>query len=862
MRCTVEEISDDDTEKLRVQSSRFFGNNSTPSYSGSQKASGNVSVKKNIQEENRPLISIPKVDENLVPALDSFAFKPRPRIVIKRPQRPVGLEEDEHQLQEERSLPQSSPEPQSTRKHNVKKRRRRRFAIMDDSDDEDFDPSAETRKQRKVREMPTIGKNTNVFPVTKTVTNGLGSAAVEIETIDLLGDGNGEEACGKNLQDDEFDSKDEFLSQELPGSGHGSVELNPITKTLLKCDKIAASLRNELQVGDSVEDAVHADRYAGVDASAAKIITQADVCAACGIAEDDSRRMLKPYQLVGVNFMLLLHRKKVGGAILADEMGLGKTVQAVAFLAVLRHLDGDPGPHLLVAPASLLENWERELKKWCPSFSVLLYHGAQRAVLRERLRKVAKAKLPAPFNVMLTCYSLFERQSEQMKDDRKFLKRWDWSCVLMDEAHLLKDRGSYRSKRLRDIAHSAKQRLMLTGTPLQNDLQELWSLLEFMMPDVFDTAGVDLDQFLGTRNDTTGVVVEDKDLITHIKGILGPFVLRRLKSDVMRQLVPKIQKVMCVDVLEDQGVAYKEAVEEYRALAMAARAARAAKASKALSSNISDVLPRRQVSNIFTQLRKLANHPLLIRRIFTDETVKQLAKKFHQLQVFGNECTVERVRDELMSYSDFSLHKMCLLYGGVPGGQGRLQECHALASAKCQALVELLPQLRREGHRPLIFSQWTSMLDILEWALDVTGFRYTRLDGSTPVTERQTIVDEYNNNSDVFVFLLSTRAGGQGLNLIGADTVIIHDIDFNPQMDRQAEDRCHRIGQTKPVTIYRLVSKGTVDESIFNIAQQKLVLDAAILESGGDNEAVAVQSEGDARTMGEILSAILAVSST
>jgi SWI/SNF-related matrix-associated actin-dependent regulator 1 of chromatin subfamily A len=281
-------------------------------------------------------------------------------------------------------------------------------------------------------------------------------------------------------------------------------------------------------------------------------------------------------------------------------------IQAVAFLAVLRHLDGDPGPHLLVAPASLLENWERELKKWCPSFSVLLYHGAQRAVLRERLRKVAKAKLPAPFNVMLTCYSLFERQSEQMKDDRKFLKRWDWSCVLMDEAHLLKDRGSYRSKRLRDIAHSAKQRLMLTGTPLQNDLQELWSLLEFMMPDVFDTAGVDLDQFLGTRNDTTGVVVEDKDLITHIKGILGPFVLRRLKSDVMRQLVPKIQQVMCVDVLEDQGVAYKEAVEEYRALAMAARAARAAKASKALSSNISDVLPRRQVSNIFTQLRKVS----------------------------------------------------------------------------------------------------------------------------------------------------------------------------------------------------------------------------------------------------------------
>jgi SWI/SNF-related matrix-associated actin-dependent regulator 1 of chromatin subfamily A len=370
---------------------------------------------------------------------------------------------------------------------------------------------------------------------------------------------------------------------------------------------------------------------------------------------------------------------------------------------------------------------------------------------------------------------------------------------------------------------------------------------------------VDLDQYLGTRNSTSGVLAQDKDLINHIKAILGPFVLRRVKSDVMKQLVAKTHEVVSVDMLEDQAAAYKEAVTQYRALAMAARSS---KASKATSTNILDCLARRQVSNIFTQLRKLGNHPLLIRRIFTDETVRKLARKYHKMAVFGNECTVERVQEELNSYSDFTLHRLCLSYGGVPGGQGKLDDSYALASAKCQALVGLLQQLKMQEHRPLIFSQWTNMLDILEWALAVSGFRFTRLDGSTPVTERQNLVDEYNSNPEIFVFLLSTRAGGQGLNLTGADTVIIHDVDFNPQMDRQAEDRCHRIGQTKPVTVYRLVTNGTVDESIFRIAKQKLVLDAAVLESGGEKDSAAVQKERDVQTMGEILSTLLAATTS
>ncbi|XAR64515.1 DNA helicase [Bertholletia excelsa] len=519
-------------------------------------------------------------------------------------------------------------------------------------------------------------------------------------------------------------------------------------------------------------------------------------------------------------------------------MGLGKTIQAITYLTLLKHLEDDPGPHLIVCPASVLENWERELKKWCPSFSVLLYHGAGRAAYSKELNSLAKAGLPPPFNVILVCYSLFERHSVQQKDDRKILKRWQWSCVLMDEAHALKDKNSYRWKNLMSVARKANQRLMLTGTPLQNDLHELWSLLEFMMPDLFETGDVDLKKLLNS---------EDRDLISRMKSILGPFILRRLKSDVMEQLVPKIQRVEYVVMEKQQDDAYKEAIEEYRA----ASRARVLKFSE--SNNTVGILPQRQISNYFVQFRKIANHPLLVRRIYSDDDVIRIAKILHPKGVFGFECTLDRVIEELKSYNDFSIHRL-LCYNGVTDMKEVLSNEHVMISAKCRVLAEFLPLLKQNGHRVLIFSQWTSMLDILEWTLDVIGVTYRRLDGGTQVTERQTIVDTFNNDTSIFACLLSTRAGGQGLNLIGADTVIIHDMDFNPQIDRQAEDRCHRIGQTKPVTIYRLVTKDTVDENVYEIAKRKLVLDAAVLQSGEE-----VDHEGDMsiKTMGEILSTLL-----
>lgn len=659
---------------------------------------------------------------------------------------------------------------------------------------------------------------------------------------DSEGDVDGEEVVevGGVEDADEFDiswSDGEDLNDSKGAKDREELDL--VGVALKKCAKISASLRQDLYGSSSSSSDQVFDRYSEVEASDVRIVTQEDISRACKSEDSNFKPLLKPYQIVGVNFLMLLNRKKIGGAILADEMGLGKTVQAATYLTLLKYWDNDPGPHLIVCPASVLENWERELKKWCPSFSVVMFHGAGRTMYSKELSSLGKAGLPPPFNVLLASYSLFERRSGQQKDDRRVLKRWQWSCVLMDEAHVLKDKNSYRWKNLMSVAKSARQRLMLTGTPLQNDLHELWSLLEFMMPDIFSTGNADLKGTLNSQGD---------DLIVRIKTILGPFILRRLKSDVMQQLVPKIQRVEYVFMGESQSNSYKKIIDEYRAASQCME-----RFSGKKSSNFT-ILPKNQITNYFIQFRKVANHPLLVRRMYSDEHVITIAKDLYPKGVFGFECNLERVIEELRGYNDFEIHKLLVSYSSSDADIKILEDKDVFCSAKCKALAKLLPSLKSNGHKVLIFSQWTSVLDILEWTLDLIGVSYKRLDGSTQVTERQTIVDMFNNNPSIFACLLSTRAGGQGLNLIGADTVIIHDMDFNPQMDRQAEDRCHRIGQIKPVTVYRLVTKDTVDENIYEIAKRKLVLDAAVLESCAE---VDNKNNVPEKTMGEILSSLL-----
>ncbi|VFQ75012.1 unnamed protein product [Cuscuta campestris] len=307
-------------------------------------------------------------------------------------------------------------------------RSRRRFVIADDDD------GHEVKSTKKRREVSRFGDDEE-----------------EEEEMEL-------ELYSEFEDDDEEELEEEKDENDL------------VVKALHKCGKISSDLKRELY---GSANAV-CDRFSEVEeVSSLRMVSQDDVNAACAAEDSDFKPVLKPYQLVGVNFLILLYRKKIGGAILADEMGLGKTIQAITYLTLLKHLEHDLGPHLIVCPASLLENWERELKKWCPHFTVLQYHGASRSAYSKDLSHQAKAGFPPKFNVILVCYSLFERHSAQQKDDRKVLKKWRWSCVLMDEAHALKDKNSYRWKNLMSVARNANQRLMLTGTPLQNGLH--WS---------------------------------------------------------------------------------------------------------------------------------------------------------------------------------------------------------------------------------------------------------------------------------------------------------------------------------------------------------------------------------------------------
>eukprot|EP00798_Chlamydomonas_sp_ICE-L_P009154 gene9154-16279_t len=654
------------------------------------------------------------------------------------------------------------------------------------------------------------------------------------------------------------------------------------------------------------------------DAVGGSLVRRDDLVTACG----EAASYLKSYQLVGINFLTMLHRSgTVGGAILADEMGLGKTAQTICFLGTLRTLENNRNPHLVVCPASLIENWQRELGRWCPQLRVVLYYGKDRADVRKKLmswrRRVRTArregslkqeppgvilppaeedlqddesdkdpdadlllpvedrgepsddedshyvcglKLPAgdsgesPFDVMLATYTMFERESDY-KEDRLFLLKWKWSYIVADE-----NRSSIRTKKIRRVAAGCEHRLLLTGTPLQNSLEELRALLEFIMPSLFSGNDEDNDHGVPVGED------EQEAAIERYRSLLAPFILRRLKSEVASQLAKKKQVFAGG---RPKGSANKPKVDVDKEAGGEPLPSPTPLTLTKLSSQ--------RVNNIFTHLRKVAQHPLLVRNRYTDEQVYEMAEIASSSALYAATYP--------MFLGKFILPSSCLM-----------------SSTKLVYLAELLPRLKAEGSRVLLFSQWTTVLDVLEWFMELHGFTYVRLDGDTQVDERLNLVDKFNNpDNGVDLFLLSTRAGGQGLNLTGADVVVLHDVDFNPQVDqqaedrchclgqtkpvtvyrlvdRQAEDRCHRLGQTKPVTVYRLVTKGTVDESIIGIADRKLALDAAVLEgftlsSAGDaveadDDAVSGEDKGkkkkkkeggsETKYMGAILASLLA----
>ncbi|KAF7297886.1 hypothetical protein HMN09_01009400 [Mycena chlorophos] len=702
------------------------------------------------------------------------------------------------------------------------------------------------------------------------------------------------------------------------------------------------------------------------------------------------RGNLRPYQYSGLEWLASLHQNRLNG-ILADEMGLGKTIQTISLLAHLACDRGIWGPHLIVCallstevpsntkqvvPTSVLLNWEMEFKKFLPGFRVISYHGNVNR--RRELRKGWTDK--NHFNVCITSYTLASR-------DALVFKRKPWYYLILDEAHMIKNFKSQRWTTL--LMFRSFRRLLLTGTPLQNNLTELWSLLQFLMS---GSEFVNLKEFGDWFSNPLEKAIEagnmeDEDTIqrvTKLHTVLRPYLLRRLKRDVEKELPRKYEHVVLCPLSKRQRFLYDEFMSR-------------AQTRHALQSGV-----YLQIANILMQLRKVCNHPdlfevrpivtsfmmrrsavadfeikeLLVRRRLLaepdddvavgldflnlrfihrqdqsllaaletrrlDETARlpfmteilgaqppkdtrtiagfraysafqkraeYIARTAYMgyinccrcayMPIYGSETldvvrrlgpkpilplahcntasdflhSVFRVNAAVQSYVERAeqmastidrfafctpavvaqdLPHLALAGPSLPPPTQALSFDAVLHRAsvklqiafpdpsllqydcgKLQRLAELLQEKKAGHHRVLIFTQMTRVLDILEMFLSFHGYLYLRLDGATRIEDRQYITERFNADPRVFCFIASSRSGGVGINLTGADTVVFYDSDFNPQMDRQCEDRAHRIGQIRDVHIYRFVSTHTVEEAMLRKANQKRSLDDLVIQKG------------------------------
>ncbi|XP_056592207.1 SWI/SNF-related matrix-associated actin-dependent regulator of chromatin subfamily A containing DEAD/H box 1b [Triplophysa dalaica] len=502
-----------------------------------------------------------------------------------------------------------------------------------------------------------------------------------------------------------------------------------------------------------------------------------------------STLQLKPYQLIGLNWLALLYQNKLSG-ILADEMGLGKTIQAISFLAQL-YQDGNQGPHLITVPASTLDNWVRELELWCPSLKVLVYYGSvdDRKYMRyEILNRLVD------YNIIVSTYNLAIGNNS----DRSLFSKLKLEYAVFDEGHLLKNMNSLRYRHL--MAINAKHRLLLTGTPLQNNLLELISLLNFIMPNMFSSSTSQISKMFSMKSSEEQSSFE-RDRIAHAKLIMKPFILRRVKSEVLKQLPAKEEQIEFCGMSERQQKLYSGLFDKLK---------RSSNAEK------------RELTNVMMQLRKMSNHPLLHRQYYTSEKLTAMSKLMLK-EPSHRDADPALIKEDMEVLSDFELHHLCQQYCTLQEYQ--LDTDVLLDSGKLSFLAQLLESLKEKGDRVALFSQFTMMLDILEVFLRHHKHRYIRMDGSTPMGDRIGLIDQFNTDTDIFVFLLSTRAGGLGINLTSANVVILHDIDCNPYNDKQAEDRCHRVGQTRTVKVIKLISKDSIEDAMLRIGERKLKLE-------------------------------------
>ncbi|GAA5823937.1 hypothetical protein JCM5353_007343 [Sporobolomyces roseus] len=563
---------------------------------------------------------------------------------------------------------------------------------------------------------------------------------------------------------------------------------------------------------------------------------------------------LKDYQMLGVNWLNLLYRRGTS-CILADEMGLGKTAQVIALLAHLK-ATGEKGPHLVIVPSSTLENWMREFSVFAPDLVAHSYYGSQaeRDEIRRELRSLVE------LDVVVTTYNI----ATGSPDDQKFLKRkMDFKVAVFDEGHQLKNSESKKYKDLMQIR--AQWRLLLTGTPLQNNLQELVSLLSFILPEQFRDANESLRAIfkVGPGNQTN---LLSRERISRAKKMMTPFVLRRKKAQVLKDLPRKLERIEFCDMTALQKEVYDEAIqrsrktltdknaEELEELAsedegdqdLAAENAPPPppkrgrpKKKTGASTKSGNKADTSSSTHVLTDLRKASNHPMLFRRLYDDNKLKAMARDCLKEEEFLDR-NKDLIYEDMEVMTDFELHRFCQGYKQL--NKYALKDDEWMSAGKIAKLQELLPGLREKGDRVLIFSQFTQVLDILEVVLDTMDIKYLKLTGQTNVTERQGLCDAYNNDPEITVFLLSTRAGGLGLNLTAANTVMFYDCDYNPHNDKQAEDRAYRIGQTRDVTVIKLITKNSIDNDMYNLAQNKLSLEREV-SSGVDTKQQKIESE-------------------
>ncbi|KAF2164518.1 hypothetical protein M409DRAFT_25395 [Zasmidium cellare ATCC 36951] len=529
---------------------------------------------------------------------------------------------------------------------------------------------------------------------------------------------------------------------------------------------------------------------------------------------------MKDYQLVGLNWLCLLFKKKLS-CILADDMGLGKTCQIIAFLSHLQ-LQKVDGVHLIIVPGSTLENWLREFERFSPGLNIIPYYGkqAERAELRYNIEQDW-----GTIDAIVTTYDMIVSK----EDNAFFRAQGPFSCCIYDEAHALRNPNSQRYQQL--VRIKADFKVLLTGTPLQNNLQELIAILAFIMPEMFQEKRDDLEYIFkhkASTKDTASAALLSNDRISRARTMMTPFILRRKKHQVL-ELPTKTTRVEYCDMTDSQANFYADVMDDAHQF-YNQKAAGAIKGSA------------KKTSNVIMALRKAAIHPLLSRRIYDDKKLDKIVAALSKSDEFGGN-PPDKIRAYLdgeaaqsLKGGDFQLHRFCYERDFLRK-KFALKRDQWMDSGKAKKFAELVKQYADNGDRVLVFSQFTTLMDILEAVLETLQIKFMRLDGTTQIQERQDMIDKFTEDTSITVFMLSTRAGGAGINLAAANKVIIHDSGFNPQDDIQAENRAHRVGQTREVEVVRLVSRGTIEESIHALGESKLALDDRVAGGDGEKEA-------------------------